>query len=549
MMLGEVVYSAGAQEEVSFLRKHDLWVCVGDSITYNDTYRRTMQRIADHFHPDDGIRVVNNGIWGTAVSGTKDQFEKSTASERPTVASVMIGMVDMYRLTEWGWHRGMPIEPLIEKYRQNLTAVTRAIREKGVLPVLLTPTLTDESSGWSHYWELTGSREVVRGYGRVVREVAEKEGAFWLPVSEEMDAAQSKTLNEQVFCADGVHPDSLGQYAIAASILKHCAFAGKLADGARKLTAPPVELPVRIRLGTRFLDDNADGIPFTITTDKPLTVKLTWSYRKLRGQETLKLSGNDTWELKLPKDALIHDLFQADDIVMDLTDGLRRNIYIVDLFKTRVLHFQNDTISGVLESKEDRPEGRKVANWRVSRIDNRFLGEAEVFDSEIRPGGVNYIRPPGGPDWPYSREGVTFWMDYRPTERFADIGADSDVHQVMLHVYDKPFFNVAFWPWVGRGMIAAGRCTGEKIPTGYVCRLFVGERFFTLSDSDLSRRDFVGFNLYVWDVDTAADGKEKTACHMLVPHGHDTYANNLMIIDLKNRFSGNSIINVHLTKL
>jgi len=47
-----------------------------------------------------------------------------------------------------------------------------------VLMPVYTPTLTDESSGWNHFWELTGSREVLKGYAQVVREVAEMTGAL-----------------------------------------------------------------------------------------------------------------------------------------------------------------------------------------------------------------------------------------------------------------------------------------------------------------------------------------------------------------------------------
>lgn len=536
---------ARAQDKASFLRKGDVWVCVGDSITYNDTYRRTLQRVANHFHPDADIRIVNGGIWGAAVSGTKEQFEKTIEAQaaRPTVVSVMIGMVDMYSLSKNGWHRGMPIQPLLEKYRQNLLTITRAIKEKGLTPVLLTPTLTDESSGWGHYWELTGSRQVLKGYGAVVREVAQAEGAFCIPTSEEMETAQDAMLNEQVFRMDGVHPSSVGQYEIAASILRHCGVAGPLAaDGPRRLRETPAsELPIQVSLGTRFLADGAAEIPFTITTDKPLTAKLTWSYRKLHGEETLTLTGRNQWSLKLPKGALDRESFQADDVVIDLADQSRRSLYIVDLFKTRVFHFKDGVIAGTVPSKTDRPEGKAVANWQLTRKGNALLCETEVFDSEIHPKDTM---------WPFGREGVTWWFDYRIGDRFADVGADADVHQVLLHVYDRPIFSIAFWPWLGRGMEGVASCTGEKTATGYITRLLLHDRFFTLGDSDLSQRDFVGFDLNIVDADSGVGGQPITARHHLLGERyHDTYANDLAIIDLKDRFPGDTITNVCLTKL
>src|SRR5204863_6164809 len=111
-------------------------------------------------------------------------------------------------------------------------------------------------------------------------------------------------------------------------------------------------LPIQLRLGSRFLADGATEIPFDLTSDKPIRVKLTWSYREFRGEETLTLSGQDRWTLKLPRGALDREVFKADDVVIDLADQSgRRSVYLVDLFKTRVLHFKDDTIAGTIMSQ------------------------------------------------------------------------------------------------------------------------------------------------------------------------------------------------------
>lgn len=76
-------------------------------------------------------------------------------------------------------------------------------------------------------------------------------------------------------------------------------------------------------------------------------------------------------------------------------------------------------------------------------------------------------------------------------------------------------------------------------------------RFSKLADSDLSLRDFFAFDLVLCDQDRAADGKATSSFmpYARTKYPHDKYANNLVVIDLKNKFKGDSVVNLHLTKL
>jgi hypothetical protein len=238
----------------------------------------------------------------------------------------------------------------------------------------------------------------------------------------------------------------------------------------------------------------------------------------------------------------------ADNIVVDLTDGNRMGLFIVDLCRTRVAHLQDGKISGTVMGPEARPEGAKAADWTLSVLDGKSIFfEAEMYDSEIRTDH----------QWPWGQDGLQVWLDYRPAERFAGVGLDSDVYMFMLQAYEKPRFAVALRPWLGRGVYASAVAGGEKTPTGYRCHLAIADgegqmrRFSKWQDSDLGKRDFLGFSLVHTDLDTGAGAAPVNQYNLLhkTQYPHDKYANTLMVVDLKGKLPGDSVINADVTRL
>jgi hypothetical protein len=170
--------------------------------------------------------------------------------------------------------------------------------------------------------------------------------------------------------------------------------------------------------------------------------------------------------------------------------------------------------------------------------DKGLLISGEVFDSELN--GDEY--------WPWGRDGVNIWLDWRPAERFAGIGVDEDVHMTLLKVMEKPRFTCTLIPWVGRGMHLAADAGGERTASGYRWSLFVHRCFTRKYAADIGQRDFVGFNLIVADSDKKTGGGNATAYYpAFEPQGAiDKYPNALMLVDLKNKLACDSAIHVHL---
>jgi hypothetical protein len=193
-----------------------------------------------------------------------------------------------------------------------------------------------------------------------------------------------------------------------------------------------------------------------------------------------------------------------------------------------------------VESATPRPEGPRLATWRLQRLGDELLFSGEVFDGELN---ANY-------SWPFGRDGFNLMFDLRPTAHFADIGVDREVHQTLLNVRDTPLFAIGLRPWSGAGMGFVGSVGGARTPTGYTCHLHIGGRFLLPSPVNIAGRDFLGLLVAVNDLDSDPNRKGATTLSITAnqqnDYGVNLYANNLQIIDLKGTLPGEEIVNVHL---
>ena len=158
LLAGTVYFAAGpaaaGEQQPGFLRDGDVWAFLGDSITHSDTYRRTVERVVRHFHPKANIRLTQKGKSGALARASKEQFEKADKADRPTIVSLMTGMNNSINSS---WKAGAPMDKHLAGYRREITAFARSVKDKGITPVLMSPTLTDESLGWYSMWALDGT--------------------------------------------------------------------------------------------------------------------------------------------------------------------------------------------------------------------------------------------------------------------------------------------------------------------------------------------------------------------------------------------------------
>ena len=351
----------GANAQKGFLRDGDVWAFLGDSITDAGTYARTLERVARFYHPEATLTFANHGVPGTLATSAKEQFAQASAAERPTIVSLMTGMNNTINS---GWRLGDPTEPNIADYRNSIVSTIRQMKNNGLTVVLIGPTYTDESLGWASSWELAGTQKLLEAYNKEDAEIARQEGVIFVPVGEEFEAYQRSLDPVKVLRQDGVHPHAAGQYQIARTLIHHLNLAGPLDGDRQALTTLPADCPVEVTLDTRRLAPDATGIPVTLATAAAGTYTFTWSY-KIGGTTypkqtaALTLTGKDPWTLALPA-GLPQRAGQAADVLLEVSQGAARRLYLFDLATAPVLHPVNGVVSGVIA-----PGGKQVASWRA----------------------------------------------------------------------------------------------------------------------------------------------------------------------------------------
>lgn len=540
-----LIMACGARAEdqgASFIKDNDCWAFHGDSITHANVYTRLLERVFRHFHPDTKATFTNKAVWGKKLDELKSTDLKIS---NPTVVSILLGGSDVINS---GWLKGQPTGGVIEGYRKKMTDLVRELKANGTTVLLMTPLLMDETCRRTAF-QVEGSCPVLKALSPVIREIAAAEGVYWIPMQEDFEAFQDTLpLREQILRNDGVHPTALGQYHMARMLWERLNVAGTLVGKGRELTEPPPPLPITARLASPFMAPGATSLDIVLETDSPMEVSANWSvcgdWRggdsvaiTGRGTETLKLTGRDTWTLKIPSGLLPQKNGDVGNIVFDLAQGSRRAVFVLDLAQTRVWHFKDDLVKGAIESEKERPEGKLVCSWQFRRMDKALMFEADVVDPQIQsaPGGV----------WPWSGDALSLYLDLRPAERFAGIGAESDTHLLWFLPREKPFWGVAMRPWLGRNLDNASTHAGEKTPNGYRVRLLIDGYTDIHHQFDLGKLDYVGFHMSVVDFDP---GAKQAVIHesQRSPFQPDMFPNTHMILDLKDKLQGDSVINTSL---
>ena len=529
LLIAAAVLAQPCVGATGFLRDGDVWVFHGDSITHADTYRRICERVFRHYHPDTDVTFVQAGVWGRSSSDLVKRLKSD--GHAPTVVSLMLGMNNAIN---GAWVRGRDLTPYLDAYRRDITAFVREHREGGAAVVLMSPTLVDETTR-NTVFRLDGANAFLLECGRIVREVALAEGAFYLPVQEEFEAFQAALDTQQKLRPDGVHPAALGQYQIARTLWRHLGFAHPVADGPRVLTEPPPDWPVTLAADARFVPPGAGGLVFTVTwgmesLEAPTTAH--WSLGNASGRDTL--DAGEPWNWAPPSGLPALEPGETTELVVELQAGSRRRLFLVDLCAVPVLRFTDNVIAGMIRADDADSAGREVATWHLERLGGELVLDVRVADTSLDASSP----------WAWARDGLNLFWDLRPADRFAAINLDTDVHQTLVNVYDTPFVAAAVRPGLGTGMPLAATAAAEQTDGGYRVRFRLHADFGLHRPLALAKRDVVGFSLGVTD----ATPGERTRFHDAFPaqRPRDQYANSFPILDLTDRLPDDSVINVHV---
>lgn len=505
-LLRLVLLSAGAAlalgvsaaERRAFFRPGDIWVLSGDSITFIDLYRQTVQDALDHFHPGHGIRVVNTGVWGQLA---KEAAGKGLAL-KPTVVSILLGMNNVIHAeydASTDFSRGA------QAYVSQLRRQVRQYQSVGAAVVLMAPTLTDEREN-SYFGPSPHTRRGLVAYGEALRRLAVEERCFFIPTGEEFEAAKRTLKPMQNFITDGVHPYGWGQYEIARSLIHHLNVSAPFpaADEPRGFTAD--DLPVRdfaFAPASRFLAAKDAPPALTITAPRSGAARLVWSVEgaDLRGERTLAFADAPlTVTLPVPAEGLPARPGCISRLLVSVTpEGSTSRLAVVDLARTVVHDMTKGVVRGEVRTAEARPEGPRVATWEVREDGPDLWFEGRVFASSFpaRP------KPPAD-TWMNSSgmNGVMMMLDLRPSGRFADNNFDRDMHMVCFSVLERPWAVLPL-AWEGRRLANCLYGGAEPTADGYAWRIGVRGFLVDYQRFDVRTLDHFGANLIFNDADEA----------------------------------------------
>ncbi len=236
---------------------------IGDSITHGFGDPSVIP--GDHFHgllqlyftlhfPEKDIWTANAGRAGDNLGGLlKERMDDKDAfitlagvTEKATVAFIMYGMNDGGSLGYLKKDKPPSDESKNKRrndYRSRLTAAIAKIKERDILPIVLSPSMYDETVK-KNVSPAYGFNGELATYTEIASEVAEESGVAFIDIHTlmtELNAAKQKDDPKFSYTRDRVHPHSGGAALMMHSILKALGLESQVFDVAIDATPPSVK--------------------------------------------------------------------------------------------------------------------------------------------------------------------------------------------------------------------------------------------------------------------------------------------------------------------
>ncbi|WP_334075295.1 SGNH/GDSL hydrolase family protein [Paenibacillus sp. A14] len=202
------------------LKKNCVILFQGDSITDGNRDRGSdLNHILGHsyaymlagelgqIHAERNPLFINRGISGNRVSDLYARWNEDAISLKPDVISILIGVNDAWRIVS-----GEPsgATDRFERAYLHLLTETREVMPEVKL-VLCEPFIL-KTGATAALWEQW--TELISGYRKTLRKLAERFGAVYVPLQDAFDAAEQRR-EAAYWLWDGVHPTVAGHHLIA----------------------------------------------------------------------------------------------------------------------------------------------------------------------------------------------------------------------------------------------------------------------------------------------------------------------------------------------
>jgi lysophospholipase L1-like esterase len=222
------------------LKNDDVWVMVGDSITAQRQHSNYIEMYYRTRRPELKLHFRNSGIGGNRTHHVLSRFDYDVAAWKPTIVSVELGMNDV----------GGPFDKMLPAYVDGMKKIIGRIREIGATPILISSSPVDDGSKMND-WK--GERcKSIHPFTEALQKLAAEEDVLFVdqyhplidvwgenrrkgaelaaknpqPETTPPPAADGKPAKPKLppslipLGGDPVHPGPVGQYTMAAVILK-----------------------------------------------------------------------------------------------------------------------------------------------------------------------------------------------------------------------------------------------------------------------------------------------------------------------------------------
>ena len=211
--------------------KGDRVAFAGDSITSGGTYHKYILTYWTTRHPGLGVKFRNKGIFSDFVHGGIRRLDTDILKEKPNKVVINFGMNDSgasYRKDLFGMSD--PDETVLQKrretvagYRANMEKLLALLKERGIAPVLLGPSIYDNTMK-SEAANNLGANTGIQACIEELKDLKTKNGLgfvdFNAPMLEMNARMQAQSPAFGIAGGDRVHPGPEGHWVMACEFLK-----------------------------------------------------------------------------------------------------------------------------------------------------------------------------------------------------------------------------------------------------------------------------------------------------------------------------------------
>jgi hypothetical protein len=194
--------------------KGDRWCAIGDSITHQGRYLEPIYLYYLTRFPEDRFRLFNCGCGGDTAAGTLRRMDTDILVHQPTVATVMLGMNDIW------WKNNKLIGP--RDYLRDLTRIVDQLQQANCRVILCTSSPYDASVRSGN--QIDPLRQGLDGCVQQMRELAATREIPVVDIFEAMSeiAKRGQAANPDftMQIADRTHPTAIGGLVMAYTFLR-----------------------------------------------------------------------------------------------------------------------------------------------------------------------------------------------------------------------------------------------------------------------------------------------------------------------------------------